>query len=258
MGLAGNDARLQTGAAYKLVLMRHGESTANLDGSYAGWMDVPLTATGIGQARSAGLMLRGACLDFDVCYTSVLKRATQTAWHCLDAMERTWLPVVHSWRLNERHYGALQGLSKAETESSFGKEQVRLWRRGYETRPPALAPADRRKIQDDPRYATLCPREIPLSESMRDAVLRVLPLWQDAIAPCVANGKRVLIVAHGTTIRAFAGLLGGLSEAEVERVEVPNGIPLVYELDAQLRPDSAYYCSEPRVQLAAATGCRYP
>ena len=152
-----------------------------------------------------------------MCYTSVLKRAMQTVWHCLDAMERTWLPVVH------------------------------FWRRGYDTRPPALTPADRRKIQDDPRYATLCPWEIPHSESMRDAVMRVQSVWQDAIEPCVASGKRVLIVAHGTTIRAFVGFLGGLSEAEVEQLEVPNGMPLVYELDAHLRP--ALTLSGPRYRF---------
>jgi len=220
---------------HTLVLMRHGESTANLDGRYAGWSDVPLTDAGIEQARVAGRMLREAGLDFDLCFTSVLQRATLSLRYCLEAMDRSWLPTVHSWRLNERHYGALQGLSKAETEAAFGREQVRLWRRGFFTRPPAAGAEDRRRIQDDRRYLGLDSADIPWSESMHDSVVRLTPLWHDVIAPSVASGKRVLVVAHGTTLRAFTRLLSGLPEEEVEQIEVPNGRPIVYELDRELQ-----------------------
>ncbi|MEJ8838159.1 2,3-bisphosphoglycerate-dependent phosphoglycerate mutase [Ramlibacter sp. AN1133] len=232
---AGDDAARPPGRM--LVLIRHGESTANLEGRYAGWSDVALTQAGIEQARAAGRKLRQAGLEFDLCYTSVLKRATHSLWHCLDAMDRTWVPVVNSWRLNERHYGALQGLSKAETELAFGRDQVRLWRRGFGTRPPAAGDADRLGIQNDCRYGGLDPADIPGSESMQDTVVRLELLWDHAIAPSVASGRRVLVVAHGTTLRAFSRLLSGLRDEEVERMEVPNGAPFVYELDHELKTE---------------------
>jgi 2,3-bisphosphoglycerate-dependent phosphoglycerate mutase len=215
--------------------MRHGESTANLDGTYAGWSDVSLTSAGIEQARAAGRLLKEEGLEFDLCFTSVLRRATHTVWHCLDAMDRTWLPVRTSWRLNERHYGALQGLDKAGTEATFGPQQVRSWRRGYTTRPPAAAPEARRASLADPRYATLDPADVPCSESMHDTVVRLRPLWEEAIAPGILRGERVLVVAHGTSLRALMKLLSDLREEEIEQVEIPNGVPTVYELDGSLR-----------------------
>jgi 2,3-bisphosphoglycerate-dependent phosphoglycerate mutase len=214
--------------------MRHGESTANLDETFAGWLDVPLTATGVEQARAAGCAMREAGLEFDICFTSVLQRATHSAWHCLDAMDRTWLPVERSWRLNERHYGALQGLSKRETVARFGAEQVRAWRRTFETRPPALMCGDA-SMAHDRRYASLAAGELPLSESMHDTVLRLLPLWEQGIAPLLASGGRPLVIAHGTTLRSFACMLGAMSGSELEKLELPNGMPIVFELDTQLR-----------------------
>lgn len=225
---------------HTLVLMRHGESTANLDDAFAGWLDVPLTATGVEQARAAGRVMRDCGLEFDICFTSVLQRATHSAWHCLDVMDRSWLPVERSWRLNERHYGALQGLSKAETAARYGTEQVRVWRRTFDTRPPAL-PCGDPSTAHDLRYAALLPEQLPLSESMHDTVLRLRPLWEKYIAPQLASGQRPLIVAHGTTLRAFACTLGAMSGSEVEKLEVPNGAPIVYELDAQLRVQNTFF-----------------
>jgi 2,3-bisphosphoglycerate-dependent phosphoglycerate mutase len=216
-----------------LVVMRHGESVANLDGTFAGWLDVPLTPRGVAQSRAAGYLLRDAGLDIDACFTSVLKRATQSAWHCLDAMERTCLSVERSWRLNERHYGALQGLNKAATAAAYGKEQVRLWRRSYETRPPALSPSDPRAAHDE-RYADVPPDELPLSESMHDVVQRLRPYCEHILAPQLAKGKPVLVVAHGTTLRAFGVIFAHSSAADAEVEEVPNGVPVVYQLDSKL------------------------
>ena len=223
---------------HTLVLMRHGESTANLDGSFAGWLDVPLTATGVAQARAAGHALREAGMEFDVCYTSVLKRSIHSAWHTLDAMDRCWLPVESSWRLNERHYGALQGRSRADTVQAFGPEQVRMWRRSFDQRPPPLA-RDDVATSFDRRYADVPGEALPASESMQDTVSRLEPLWRGRIAPQVAEGRRVLVVAHGTTLRAFAVILGGMEPGEAESVEIPNAQPVVHTLDAGLRSRSA-------------------
>ncbi|RYG12771.1 MAG: 2,3-diphosphoglycerate-dependent phosphoglycerate mutase [Burkholderiales bacterium] len=237
---------------YKLVLVRHGESTWNLENRFTGWVDVPLTHTGVEQARTAGRLLRDGGFDFDLCYTSVLKRATHTLWHCLDAMDRTWLPVVNTWRLNERHYGALEGLNKAETAKKFGDEQVLVWRRSYDTPPPALEASDPRWEQGDIRYAKLAPGQVPRTECLKDTVERVLPFWNEAIAPAIRSGQRVLIAAHGNSIRALVKYLDGVSDADIVGLNIPNGIPLVYELDAQLRPIGHAYLGDAGAAVAAA------
>jgi 2,3-bisphosphoglycerate-dependent phosphoglycerate mutase len=229
---------------YTLVLIRHGESTWNLENRFTGWTDVELTPTGAEQARLAGRLLKEAGLDFDVAYTSVLKRAVWTLWHALDQMDRTWLPVLHSWRLNERHYGALQGLNKAETAKQYGDAQVLVWRRSYDTPPPALAPTDPRSERQDVRYAKLKPDDVPLTECLKDTVERVMPLWNDSIAPAIKAGKRLLIAAHGNSIRALVKYLDGVADADIVGVNIPNGIPLVYELDADLKPIRSYYLGD--------------
>ena len=226
---------------YKLVLIRHGESTWNLENRFTGWADVPLTATGISQAKNAGKLLAEAGYDFDVAYTSMLKRATHTLWHALDAMDRTWLPVVNSWRLNERHYGDLQGLNKAETAKKFGDDQVLIWRRSYDIPPPAMAAADARSERGDRRYAKLQTDQVPLSECLKDTVERVLPFWKEAMAPAITLGKRVVVAAHGNSIRALIKYLDNISDADIVGVNIPNGTPLVYELDADLKPIKHYY-----------------
>ena len=237
---------------YKLVLIRHGESTWNLENRFTGWTDVDLTATGIEQARHAGRLLRAEGYEFDLCYTSVLKRATRTLWHCLDEMDRTWLPVVHSWRLNERHYGALQGLNKAETAKKYGDAQVLAWRRSYDTPPPALEPSDPRSERGDVRYAKLTPSQIPLTECLKDTVARVLPFWNESMAPAIKAGKRVVVSAHGNSIRALAKYLDEMSEADIVGLNIPNGIPLVYELDATLSPITHYYLGDAAAAARAA------
>jgi len=237
---------------YKLVLIRHGESTWNLENRFTGWTDVDLTPTGIEQAASSGRLLREGGWEFDLCYTSVLKRATRTLWHCLDEMDRTWLPVVHSWRLNERHYGALQGLNKAETARKFGDEQVLVWRRSYDIPPPALEPADPRCERGDPRYARLKPGEVPLTESLKDVVARVLPFWNEAMAPAIKAGRQVLVAAHGNSIRALVKYLDDVSDKDIVGLNIPNGIPLVYELDGQLRPIRHYYLGDAEAAARAA------
>lgn len=237
---------------YKLVLIRHGESTWNLENRFTGWTDVDLTAAGIEQARHAGRLLRAEGYEFDLCYTSVLKRATRTLWHCLDEMDRTWLPVVHSWRLNERHYGALQGLNKAETAKKYGDAQVLVWRRSYDTPPPALEPSDPRSERGDVRYAKLTPAQIPLTECLKDTVARVLPFWNESMAPAIKAGKRVVVSAHGNSIRALAKYLDEISEADIVGLNIPNGIPLVYELDATLSPITHYYLGDAAAAARAA------
>jgi 2,3-bisphosphoglycerate-dependent phosphoglycerate mutase len=212
-----------------LVLLRHGQSEWNLEGRFAGWVDVALTSAGVEQARRAGRFLRQQGFDFDCCYTSVLKRATHTAWECLDARDRCWLPTERSWRLNERHYGALHGLRKAAVESEFGAEQLRLWRRSFGTRPPASAPGDRDGFLHDPRYAAI---SVPSSESLADTVDRVLPFWKQAIRPMLAAGGRALVVAHGTSLRALIRILCNTNASEIAKLEVPNGVPLIVEFDA--------------------------
>ncbi len=237
---------------YKLVLIRHGESTWNLENRFTGWTDVELTPTGVEQAKEAGRLLKAGGYDFDLAYTSVLKRAIWTLWHTLDQMDRTWLPVAHSWRLNERHYGALQGLNKADMAKQFGDEQVLIWRRSYDTPPPSLEAADPRGQRDDVRYARLNPEDIPLTECLKDTVARVLPFWNDAIAPAIRSGKRVLIAAHGNSIRALVKYLDNIADADIVGVNIPNGVPLVYELDAELKPIRSYYLGDAEAVAKAA------
>lgn len=226
---------------HTLVLIRHGESTWNLENRFTGWTDVPLTETGIAQARSAGEKLKAARFEFDVAYTSVLKRAIHTMWLALEAMDRTWLPVVKHWRLNERHYGALQGLNKADMAKEYGEEQVLVWRRSYDTPPPALSPTDPRWEGQDLRYAKLSSGQAPLTECLKDTVERVLPFWNDSIAPALKAGKRPVLAAHGNSIRALVKYLDQVGDADIVGVNIPNGSPLVYELDAELKPIRSYY-----------------
>ena len=237
---------------YKIVLIRHGESTWNLENRFTGWTDVELTPTGVEQAKQAGRLLKEAGFEFDVAYTSVLKRAVWTLWHCLDQMDRTWLPVVHSWRLNERHYGALQGLNKGETAKQYGDEQVLVWRRSYDTPPPALEAGDPRSERGDLRYAKLDPADIPLTECLKDTVARVLPFWEDSVAPAIKSGNRVVIAAHGNSIRALVKYLDGIGDDDIVGVNIPNGIPLVYELDANLKPIKSYYLGDAEAAAKAA------
>ena len=237
---------------YKLVLIRHGESTWNLENRFTGWTDVDLTATGIEQAKQAGRVLRQEAYEFDLAYTSMLKRATRTLWHCLDEMDRTWLPVAHSWRLNERHYGALQGLNKADTARKFGDAQVLAWRRSYDTPPPPLEPNDPRSERGDIRYARLQPGQIPLTECLKDTVARVMPFWNESMAPAIRSGKRVVVAAHGNSIRALVKYLDGMSNEAIVELNIPNGIPLVYELDQNLRPLRRYYLGDAAAIAAAA------
>ena len=237
---------------HKLVLIRHGESTWNRENRFTGWTDVPLTDTGVAQARQAGRLLREGGFDFDLACTSVLKRAVWTLWHALDEMERTWLPVQHDWRLNERHYGALQGLNKADMAQQYGDEQVLIWRRSYDTPPPALAADDPRSERDDPRYARLDAAQIPLTECLKDTVARVLPCWNERLAPAIRSGQRLVIAAHGNSIRALVKMLDGIADADIVGVNIPNGIPLVYELDAALKPMRSHYLGDPAAAARAA------
>ncbi len=237
---------------HKLVLIRHGESTWNLENRFTGWTDVDLTETGIAQAKTAGRLLKNEGYDFDVAYTSVLKRATRTLWHTLDEMDRTWLPVVHSWRLNERHYGGLQGLNKAETAKKYGDEQVLVWRRSYDTPPPPLDANDERSERADPRYAKLQPGQVPLTECLKDTVDRVLPFWNESMAPAIKAGKRIVVAAHGNSIRALVKYLDNISDGDIVGLNIPNGIPLVYELDAELKPLRHYYLGDGEAAAKAA------
>jgi 2,3-bisphosphoglycerate-dependent phosphoglycerate mutase len=229
---------------HTLVLLRHGESTWNLENRFTGWTDVELTDTGVAQAREAGRLLRAEGFEFDQCVTSVLRRAIWTLWHCLDTMERTWLPVSNRWRLNERHYGALQGLNKADMARKFGDAQVLAWRRSYDTPPPPLAADDPRSERSDPRYAALSADQVPLTECLKDTVARVLPLWHEELAPALRAGQRLLVSAHGNSIRALVKYLDDISEDDIVGLNIPNGIPLVYTLDAELRPLSRRYLGD--------------
>ncbi len=244
--------RIYRRTMYKLVLVRHGESTWNLDNRFTGWTDVDLTPTGVEQAKSSGRLLKADGYEFDLAYTSVLKRATRTLWHCLDEMDRTWLPVVHSWRLNERHYGALQGLNKADMAKQYGEAQVLQWRRSYDTPPPALEPTDSRSERGDLRYAKLEAGQVPLTECLKDTVARVLPFWNDTIAPAILGGQRVLVAAHGNSIRALVKYLDNIGDDDIVGVNIPNGIPLVYELDANLKPIRHYYLGDAEAAAKAA------
>ncbi len=237
---------------YKLVLIRHGESTWNLENRFTGWVDVDLTPTGVSQAQTAGRLLKEAGYEFDVAYTSVLKRAIRTLWLALDEMDRTWLPVMKHWRLNERHYGALQGLNKAETAKKFGDEQVLIWRRSYDTPPPALEATDPRSERSDKRYAKLNPDQIPLTECLKDTVERVIPFWNESMAPAIKAGKRIVVAAHGNSIRALVKYLDGIGDADIVGVNIPNGIPLIYELDANLKPIRHYYLGDAEAAAKAA------
>ena len=237
---------------HKLVLVRHGESTWNLENRFTGWTDVELTPTGVAQAREAGRLLKAEGFEFDLACTSVLKRAIWTLWHTLDQMDRTWVPVLNSWRLNERHYGALQGLNKAETAKQYGDQQVLVWRRSYDTPPPPLTPGDPRSERSDLRYAALSPPDVPLTECLKDTVARVMPFWDDTVAPSVRAGKRLVIAAHGNSIRAIVKYLDGISDDAIVALNIPNGIPLVYELDAQLSPIRSYYLGDAEAAAKAA------
>lgn len=237
---------------HQLVLIRHGESTWNLENRFTGWTDVDLTPTGVEQARDAGRLLKDAGIEFDLAYTSVLKRAIWTLWHCLDAMDRTWLPVHNRWQLNERHYGALQGLNKADTARQYGDEQVLVWRRSYDIPPPALPADDPRSERGDLRYAELPADAVPLTECLKDTVARVMPLWEQELAPRIRRGQRLVIAAHGNSIRALVKYLDGISDADIVGVNIPNGAPLVYDLDADLRPISRRYLGDAEAIAKAA------
>lgn len=226
---------------YKLVLLRHGESTWNKDNRFTGWTDVDLSDTGVSEAKAAGQLLKREGWDFDVCYSSVLKRANRTLNLVLEELDRLWLPVIKDWHLNERHYGALQGLNKAETAQKYGEEQVHIWRRSYSTRPPPLEKTDERWPGHDRRYASLKPAELPLTECLADTVARMVPYWESVLAPVVKSGQRVLVAAHGNSIRAFIKHVDGIGDDEIVGLNIPTGRPLVYELDARLKPVRSYY-----------------
>jgi 2,3-bisphosphoglycerate-dependent phosphoglycerate mutase len=236
----------------KLVLLRHGESVWNKANRFTGWTDVELTADGEREARDAGRLMRDAALGFDVAYTSLLKRAIKTLWLALEELDRVWIPVHNSWRLNERHYGALQGLNKAETAAKFGEAQVNLWRRSYDVPPPPLAADDPRNPALDPRYHDLAPDARPLTECLKDTVARFLPYWNESIAPAVAGGRRVIIAAHGNSLRALVKLLDRVADADIVGLNIPTGIPLVYELDDRLQPLRHYYLGDPAAAEAKA------
>jgi len=225
----------------KLVLLRHGESEWNKENRFTGWTDVDLSDKGKAEAISAGQKLKQAGYVFDIAYTSVLKRAIRTLWLALDEMDLLWLPTTRSWRLNERHYGALQGLNKAETASKYGAEQVHEWRRSFATPPPALTPEDPRHPGKDPRYHDLTPKDLPLTESLKDTIIRFLPYWHETIAPAVKTGKRAIIAAHGNSLRALVKYLDNISDKDIPELEIPTGVPLVYELDDALKPITHYY-----------------
>jgi 2,3-bisphosphoglycerate-dependent phosphoglycerate mutase len=236
---------------YTLVLIRHGESQWNLENRFTGWTDVDLTPKGLAEARSAGALLKAEGYAFDVCYTSMLRRAIRTLWTMLDEMDAMWLPVVHSWRLNERHYGALQGLNKSETAARFGDEQVLIWRRAYGIAPDPLPQGDPREAQGDPRYARLRAEEIPRTECLRDTVERVVPIWNESIAPAIRLGRRVVIAAHGNSLRALIKHLDGISDDDIVHMNIPTGRPLVYQLDDQLKPiSSAFLGDQAEIQAA--------
>src|SRR5215472_6563076 len=235
----------------KIVLLRHGESVWNKENRFTGWTDVDLTEQGVAEAKRAGRELRAQGFAFDVAYTSVLKRAIRTLWMVQDEMDLMWIPVHRSWRLNERHYGALQGLNKAEMASKFGEAQVLVWRRSYDIPPPALEPSDPRFPGKDPRYARLSPAELPRTECLKDTVARFLPYWHETIAPAVQSGERVLIAAHGNSLRALVKYLDNISEQDIVGLNIPTGMPLVYELDDQLKPIRSYYLGDPEKVKAA-------
>ena len=229
----------------KLVLVRHGESTWNKENRFTGWTDVDLSEKGHEEAKKAGEILKAEGYDFDLAYTSVLKRAIRTLWYIMDEMDLMWIPVIRDWRLNERHYGALQGLNKAETAAKHGEEQVKIWRRSYDIRPPALEESDERFPGHDPKYKTLSDDELPRTECLKDTVARFLPLWKNEISSEIKSGKKVLIVAHGNSLRALVKYLDNIPDDEIVGLNIPTGIPLVYELNDDLKPIKHYYLGDP-------------
>jgi 2,3-bisphosphoglycerate-dependent phosphoglycerate mutase len=229
---------------HRIVLLRHGESQWNAENRFTGWTDVDLTATGLQEARRAGQLLRDQGFDFDLAFTSVLRRAIRTLWTVLDEMDRMWIPTVHHWRLNERHYGALQGLNKAETAARFGDAQVLQWRRAYAIAPDPLPVGDPRQSDADPRYADVPAGALPRTECLKDTVARVVPYWREAIAPAIVQGKRVIVAAHGNSLRALIKHLEGISDSDIVELNIPTARPLVYELDADLRPISRQYLGD--------------
>jgi 2,3-bisphosphoglycerate-dependent phosphoglycerate mutase len=237
----------------KLVLLRHGESLWNKENRFTGWTDVDLSEQGVAEAKESGRVLKAEGYTFDIAYTSVLKRAIRTLWIVLDEMDLMWIPVRRSWRLNERHYGALQGLNKAETADKHGPDQVKIWRRSYETRPPALTKDDERYPGNDPRYAELSEDALPLTECLKDTVARFLPYWKETIAPDVESGKRVIIAAHGNSLRALVKYLDDVSDDDIVGLNIPTGIPLVYELEDDLSPIRHYYLGDPEKVKAATS-----
>jgi 2,3-bisphosphoglycerate-dependent phosphoglycerate mutase len=243
-------------SAGTLALLRHGQSTWNLDNLFTGWTDVDLTAQGRAEAAEAGRLLAAEGIAFELAFTSVLKRAIRTLWIALDTMDRMWIPVERSWRLNERHYGALQGLDKAQTSALHGAEQVKIWRRSYDIPPPPLAPDDRRHPRFDPRYAAVDPAELPATESLKDTLARVLPYWNGRIAPELRAGRHVLVVAHGNSLRALVKMLDGMSEAEIVDFNIPTGVPIIYDLDARLGSRGRRFLGDPAAVAAAAEAVR--
>jgi 2,3-bisphosphoglycerate-dependent phosphoglycerate mutase len=238
---------------YKIVLLRHGESIWNKENRFTGWTDVDLSEKGKEEAKKAGEVLKAEGYTFDIAYTSVLKRAIRTLWIVLDVMDLMWIPVIRNWRLNERHYGALQGLNKAETAKQYGEEQVKIWRRSYDIQPPALEKSDPRYPGHDPRYKELSESELPLTECLKDTVARFVPYWENTIAPMVKSGKRVLVTAHGNSLRALVKYLDNIPDDEIVELNIPTGIPLVYELDENLKPIKHYYLGNPEeIEKAAA------
>ncbi len=237
---------------YKLVLLRHGQSTWNLENRFTGWTDVGLSEQGYAEAHAAGMLLKEGGYVFDLAYTSVLRRAIQTLWIVLEEMGLEWIPVINAWQLNERHYGALQGLNKSETAQKFGEAQVKIWRRSYDVPPPALEPTDQRHPKFDPRYASLIAQQLPSTESLKVTLERVLPYWHSTLAPTIKSGKRVLIAAHGNSLRAMVKYFDDVSEAEITELNIPTGIPLVYELGEDLRPIRHYYLGDPEAVARAA------
>lgn len=229
---------------HKLVLLRHGESTWNKENRFTGWTDVDLSEKGLEEAKSAGQILKQNGFIFDVAFTSVLKRAIRTLWMALSEMDFMWIPVYNSWRLNERHYGALQGLNKAETAAKYGEEQVHVWRRSYDIQPPALESTDPRFPGHDPRYRNLTDHELPRTECLKDTVARFLPYWHETVAPAIQSGQRVIIAAHGNSLRALVKYLDHISDADIVGMNIPTGIPLVYELDDRLKPLRNYYLGD--------------
>jgi 2,3-bisphosphoglycerate-dependent phosphoglycerate mutase len=248
---------------HKLVLIRHGESLWNQENRFTGWYDVDLSDKGREEAKKAGKLLKEQGFTFDIAYVSVLKRAVRTLWIVLDEMDLMWLPVRHSWRLNERHYGALQGLNKSETAAKFGEDQVKIWRRSYDIPPPLLEKSDPRYPGNDPRYATLSPAELPLTECLKDTIARFMPFWHETLAPAISSGNRVLVAAHGNSIRAMVKYLDQVSDDEIVGINIPTGIPLVYDLDANLKPIKSEYLGDPEeiaraMQAVASQGKAKP